>query len=223
MCSCHLFLVFSASVSSISFLSFWDHPSLKCSLGICSFLEEISSFSHSIIFLSFFALITEEGFFISPCYSLELCIQMGISFLFSFAFHFSPFRCLSCMKKYYRLCGLGEGNGNPLQCSCLENPVDRSTWWAAIYGVTQGWTQLKRACMHVWPWEQKFYFMRVLEGGSFKIKMTSGLVLGERGLCSWFVDDYLLIVPSLAFSVCTKREGFLLSLPVFIRTLILLD
>ena len=39
----------------------------------------------------FFALITEEGFLISPCYSLDLCIQMGISFLFSFAFHFSSF------------------------------------------------------------------------------------------------------------------------------------
>ena len=42
---------------------------------------------------SFFALFTEEGFLISPCYSLELCIQMGISFLFSFAFHVSSFLC----------------------------------------------------------------------------------------------------------------------------------
>ena len=42
-----------------------------------NFLEEISSLSHSVIFLYFFALITEEGFFISPCCSLELCIQMG--------------------------------------------------------------------------------------------------------------------------------------------------
>ena len=33
----------------------------------------------------------------------------------------------------------GEGNGNPLQCSCLENPRDRGAWWAAIYGVTQNW------------------------------------------------------------------------------------
>ena len=47
--------------------------------------EEISSLSHSIVFLYFFALITEEGFLISSCYSLELCIQMLISFLFSFA------------------------------------------------------------------------------------------------------------------------------------------
>ena len=45
-------------------------------------------------------------------------------------FHFS----LSC---------IGEGNGNPLQCSCLENPRDRGAWWAAIYGVTQSRTRLK--------------------------------------------------------------------------------
>ena len=42
----------------------------------------------SIVFLYFFALIAEEVCLIFPCYSLELCIQMGISFLFSFAFHF---------------------------------------------------------------------------------------------------------------------------------------
>ena len=34
----------------------------------------------------------------------------------------------------------GEGNGNPLQCSCLENPRDGGTWWAAVYGVAQSWT-----------------------------------------------------------------------------------
>ena len=39
---------------------------------------------------------------------------------------------------------IGEGNGNPLQCSCLENPRDGGAWWAAIYGVTQSWTRLKR-------------------------------------------------------------------------------
>ena len=59
---------------------------MKCSLGISNFSQEISSLSRYIVFLYFFALITEEGFLISPCYSLKLCIQMGISFLFSFAF-----------------------------------------------------------------------------------------------------------------------------------------
>ena len=46
-------------------------------------------------------------------------------------FHFS----LSC---------IGEGNGNPLQCSCLENPRDGGASWAAVYGVAQGRTRLKR-------------------------------------------------------------------------------
>ena len=46
-------------------------------------------------------------------------------------FHFS----LSC---------IGEGNGNPLQCSCLENPRDGGAWWAAVYGVSQNRTLLKR-------------------------------------------------------------------------------
>ena len=39
---------------------------------------------------------------------------------------------------------IGKGNGNPLQCSGLENPRDGGAWWAAIYGVAQSWTQLKR-------------------------------------------------------------------------------
>ena len=37
----------------------------------------------------------------------------------------------------------GDGNGNPLQCSCLENPMDGGAWWAAVYGITQSWTRLK--------------------------------------------------------------------------------
>ena len=39
---------------------------------------------------------------------------------------------------------IGEGNGNPLQYSCLENPVDGGAWWAAVHGVTQSQTRLKR-------------------------------------------------------------------------------
>ena len=39
---------------------------------------------------------------------------------------------------------LGEGNGTPLQCSCLENPRDGEAWWAAVYGVAQSWTRLKQ-------------------------------------------------------------------------------
>ena len=45
---------------------------------------------------------------------------------------------------HFSLSCIGEENGNPLQCSCLENPRDGEAWWAAVYGVTQSWTRLKR-------------------------------------------------------------------------------
>ena len=63
-----------------------SHLCMKCSLGISNFLDEISSLSHSVVFLYIFALIADEGFLISSCYSLELCIQMDVPFLYSFAF-----------------------------------------------------------------------------------------------------------------------------------------
>ena len=44
---------------------------------------------------------------------------------------------------HFSLSRIGEGNGNPLQCSCLENPRDGGAWWAAIYGVAQSQTRLK--------------------------------------------------------------------------------
>ena len=44
----------------------------------------------------------------------------------------------------FSLSCIGEGNGNPLQCSCLENPRDGGAWWAAIYGVAQSQTRLKQ-------------------------------------------------------------------------------
>ena len=44
----------------------------------------------------------------------------------------------------FSLSCIGEGNGNPLQCSCLENPRDGRAWWAAVSGVAQSWTRLKR-------------------------------------------------------------------------------
>ena len=61
----------------------------------------------------------------SPCGSEESDMTGRLHF------HFS----LSC---------IGEGNGNPLQCSCLENPRNGGTWWAAISGVAQSWTRLKQ-------------------------------------------------------------------------------
>ena len=49
-----------------------------------------------------------------------------------------------CLWFHFSLSCVGEGNGNPLQCSCLENPRDGGAWWAAVYEVAQSQTRLKR-------------------------------------------------------------------------------
>ena len=68
-------------------------------------------------------------------------------------FHFS----LSCT---------GEGNGNPLQCSCLENPRDGGTWWAAVSGVAQSRTRLKRLSSSN-SRKTKFFFFFLLQSECF--------------------------------------------------------
>ena len=72
-------------------------------------------------------------------------------------FHFS----LSC---------IGEGNGNPLQCSCLENSMGRGVWWATIYSIAKSWTRLKwlSNSSNILPWlleKQKLWL-----GGPFLTK-----------------------------------------------------
>ena len=69
---------------------------------------------------------------LSPKHSGSLWFQFLVLLPEITFFHF-PFS-LSC---------IGEGNGNPLQCSCLENPRDGGAWWASVYGAAQSWTRLK--------------------------------------------------------------------------------
>ena len=56
----------------------------------------------------------------------------------------------------------GEGNGNPLQYSCLENPMDRGAWWATVHRVAKSWTQLrvvKRVNPKCSPYKKEFFFL----------------------------------------------------------------
>ena len=46
----------------------------------------------------------------------------------------------------------GGGHGNPLQYSCLENPINRGAWWATVHGVAKSWTRLKRLSTHIYSW-----------------------------------------------------------------------
>ena len=74
-------------------------------------------------------------------------------------FHFS----LSC---------IGEGNGNPLQCSCLENPRDGGAWWTAVSGVTQSWRRLKRLSSSS---SRKIYFVLGLAQMIMEAEKSDGL------------------------------------------------
>ena len=64
----------------------------------------------------------------------------------------------------------GGGNGNPLQCSCLENSMDRGAWWAAIYGVTKSWTQ-----QHVHAHSQCVLIGNHYLSSNFTLKIASRL------------------------------------------------
>ena len=88
---CHLFLNLLLLLGPYNFCLVLSSSFHEMSPWYLNFVEEMYSLSHSIVFLCFFALITEEGFLIYLCYFLELWIQMGISFFFSFAFCFSSF------------------------------------------------------------------------------------------------------------------------------------
>ena len=60
------------------------------------------------------------------------------------AFEYLLYQATERLHFHFSLLCIGEGNGNPLQCSCLENPRDGGVWWAAVYGVTRSRTRLKR-------------------------------------------------------------------------------
>ena len=79
-------------------------------------------------------------------------------------FHFS----LSC---------IGEGTGNQLQCSCLENPRDRGAWWAAIYGVVQSRTQLKRLSSS----SSRLFVEWIMKSVGVRLGSGRGLTWGFQG------------------------------------------
>ena len=83
--------------------------------------------------------------------SLSELWEMVQSFIFIilFNFHNNLVRYAVQMIYYSRfIVEDREGNGNPLQYSCLENPVDRGAWWVVVHRVAQSWTRLKQLSMH---------------------------------------------------------------------------
>ena len=105
---------------------------------------------------------------------------------------------------HFSLLPIGEGNGNPLQCSCLENPRDGGAWWAAVYGVAQSQTRLKRlrssssntSADKVPGVSRALLPLKALgKNLSQAFFLVSGGLLAVFGL-SWFVDTSPWSVPS---------------------------
>ena len=106
-------------------------------------------------------------------------------------FHFS----LSC---------IGEGNDNPLQCSCLENPRDGGAWWAAIYGVAQSRTRLKRLSSSSTNILWGFSFPHPQQHLLFIIFSLITILTGVR----WYLIVVLICIPLMTSHV----EHLLMSL-----------
>ena len=82
---------------------------------------------------------------------------------------------------HFSLPCIGEGNGNPIQCSCLENPRDRGAWWAAVYGVAQSQTLLKRLSSSS---SSSIFFTELLVESQFGLVAQSCLTLCNSMECS---------------------------------------
>ena len=111
---------------------------MKCSLGISNFLEEISSLSHSVVFLYFFELIAEEGFLISPCYSL---LFSPFLLCFSLLFFSQLFVRLTAILLFCISFSWGwSWSLSPAQCHEPLSIVRQALWCQQIWK-TQQWPQ----------------------------------------------------------------------------------
>ena len=86
----------------------------------------------------------------------------------------------------------GEGNGNPLQCSCLENPKDGGTWWAAVYGVAQSRTRLKWLSSRAAPesWEYMFLHHETI----IRVKWAKLWMLLSTGSLSTYLQVRIVLL-----------------------------
>ena len=119
-----------------------------------------------------------------------------------FHFHFS----LSC---------IGEGNGNPLQCSCLENPRDGGAWWAAVCGVAQSRTRLKRLSSSNNHRSFKIIFLDVCAAiyqlSDFWKQIYWGIIYIHK-ICSLSVYNSVILVNFCSYGTFTTIQFYNISI-----------
>ena len=130
-------------------------------------------------------------------------------------FHFS----LSC---------IGEGNGNPLQCSCLENPREGGAWWAAVYGVAQSRTRLKRFssssshglyCTLLWL---LFIFQQELELNCRKFPVLNSILDLSiiNVICFNLMETLICFLFPLIDYTTPKNKGFIFYILIILQHLV---
>ena len=92
----------------------------------------------------------------------------------------------------FSLSCIGEGNGNPIQCSCLENPRDGGAWWVAVSGVAQSWTRLKRLSSS----SSKYHFLSVFPNMFSRAFIFSHSLNITLSFSSMFLDYVSNISPT---------------------------
>ena len=100
---------------------------------------------------------------------------------------------------------IGEGNGNPLQCSCLENPRDGGAWWAAAYGVAQSRTRLKQlsSSSSILYWCFSFWLTSLCIIGSSFIH----LIRADSNV--FFLIQYSIVYMYHSFLIHSSADGYL--------------
>ena len=88
----------------------------------------------------------------------------------------------------------GGGNGNALQCSCLENPMDRGAWWATVHGVTKNWTWLSECmCVHTRIYTED----ATCQGAARPVHYNYGACVLEPRNCNYWARVPQLLKPTL--------------------------
>ena len=134
-----------------------------------------------------------------PVQPFHQCGKGHINLFLSLTIAIDPFLlyCLNALTNSLP----GEGNANPLQCSCLENPMDRGAWWAIVHGVTKSWPQLR-------DWAQVFTRLDIshliLWDLHWNSKCWEKVILTPLSTMAFhsYSLTSLLLVTSLTFIVC---------------------
>ena len=133
---------------------------------------------------------------------------------------------------HFSLSFIGEGNGNPLQCSCMENPRDKGAWWTAICGVARSWTGLKRLSLSssiyalYFIWQHYLYWNNNYHKSELSACIWNqadywDVLLNPNVQTQWFNDTLIIISEGRTQTWMFQGTQVILNVQVIIQTIVL--